>query len=66
MPEVGVEPTRFKGGGFSGHFGFRRPGRSGAASSWSGARLHRSLSALGARRLLSTPSLRSAAGLGSA
>ena len=44
------------GGGFSSHFGFRRrPARAGR--SWSGARLHHSLSAVGARRLLSTPSL---------
>jgi hypothetical protein len=25
VPEVGVEPTRCLGGGFSCHFGFRRP-----------------------------------------
>jgi len=25
VPEVGVEPTRLLGGGFSCHFGFRRP-----------------------------------------
>jgi len=25
VPEVGVEPTRCLGGGFSYHFGFRRP-----------------------------------------
>jgi hypothetical protein len=46
----------FKGGGFSSHFGFRRPARSVESGSWAGARLHRSLSTLGARRLLSTPS----------
>jgi hypothetical protein len=46
----------FKGGGFSSHFGFRRPARGVESGSWSGARLHRSLSTLGARRLLSTPS----------
>lgn len=41
------------GEGFSSHFGFRRQrGR----CSWSGARLHHSLAAVGARRLLSTPS----------
>ncbi len=39
--------------GFSYHFDFRRQ-RPGC--SWSGARLHHRLSALGARRLLSTPS----------
>jgi|GEM_PF-7042015 len=43
------------GGGFSSHFGFRRR-HADARRSWSGARLHHSLSALGARRLLSTPS----------
>ncbi len=42
------------GGGFSSHFGFRR--RCRRHRSWSGARLHLSLAALGARRLLSTPS----------
>ena len=40
--------------GFSYHFGFRRQRE---RCSWSGARLHRSLAAVGARRLLSTPSL---------
>ena len=49
--------------GFSYHFGFRRQrGR----CSWSGARLHLSLAALGARRLLSTPSPAIRPGLGSA
>lgn len=33
----------FKGGGFSCHFGFRRPERNTDSGSWSGARLHRSL-----------------------
>ena len=42
--------------GFSYHFGFRRQRE---RCSWSGARLHHSLSTLGARRLLSTPSLES-------
>jgi len=57
VPEVGVEPTRLLGGGFSRHFGFRRPREPcKPRGSWSGARLHRSRSALGARRLLSTPS----------
>ena len=46
----------FKGGGFSSHFGLRRPEQSSRSGSWSGARLHHSLAALGARRLLSTPS----------
>ncbi|SOY47077.1 hypothetical protein CBM2588_A130015 [Cupriavidus taiwanensis] len=41
------------GEGFSSRFGFRRQrGR----CSWAGARLHHSLAAVGARRLLSTPS----------
>lgn len=39
--------------GFSYHFGFCRQRM---RCSWSGARLHHSLAALGARRLLSTPS----------
>lgn len=43
------------GGGFSSHFGFRRRPLE-RERSWSGARLHLSLLALGARRLLSTPS----------
>jgi len=42
--------------GFSYHFGFRRQRE---RCSWSGARLHHSLAAVGARRLLSTPSLES-------
>ncbi len=41
------------GEGFSYHFGFRRQRM---RCSWSGARLHHSLAAVGARRLLSTPS----------
>ena len=49
--------------GFSYHFGFRRQRE---RCSWSGARLHRSLAAVGARRLLSTPSLEPCdSGLGS-
>jgi len=53
------------GEGFSSHFGFRRrPDRAGR--SWAGARLHLGHSqAVGARRLLSTPSP-VGAGLGSA
>ena len=43
------------GGGFSYHFDFRRH-HANARCSWSGARLHHSFAALGARRLLSTPS----------
>jgi len=43
------------GEGFSCHFGFRRHAAD-AGCSWSGARLHHSLAAVGARRLLSTPS----------
>ena len=39
--------------GFSYHFDFRRQRK---RCSWSGARLHHSLAAVGARRLLSTPS----------
>ena len=39
--------------GFSYHFDFRRQRE---RCSWSGARLHHSLAAVGARRLLSTPS----------
>ncbi len=55
----------FKGGGFSSRFDFRRPGGQSRPGSWAGARLHHSLAAVGARRLLSTPSPRGA-GLGSA
>jgi len=50
---AGVEPARAMPNGFSYHFGFRR--RQGR--SWSGLSLHRSASALGAARLVSTPSL---------
>lgn len=50
--------------GFSYHFDFRR--RRVKRRSWSGARLHHSLAALGARRLLSTPSRFFRSGLGSA
>ena len=54
VPEAGIEPARpFRVEGFSYHFGFRRQRK---RCSWSGARLHHSLSTLGARRLLSTPS----------
>ena len=57
VPEAGIEPARpFRVEGFSYHFGFRRQRE---RCSWSGARLHPSLAALGARRLLSTPSLES-------
>ena len=50
--------------GFSYHFDFRRQRR---RCSWSGARLHHSLAAVGARRLLSTPSHEAFdSGLGSA
>ena len=55
----------FKGGGFSSHFDFHRPAGRSRAGSWAGARLHHSLGAVGARRLLSTPSPHHA-GLGSA
>ena len=54
VPEAGIEPARpFRVEGFSYHFGFRRQRE---RCSWSGARLHHSLAAVGARRLLSTPS----------
>jgi hypothetical protein len=57
VPEAGIEPARpFRVEGFSYHFGFRRQRE---RCSWSGARLHHSLAAVGARRLLSTPSLES-------
>lgn len=49
--------------GFSYHFDFRRQR---TRCLWSGARLHHSLAAVGARRLLSTPSLALMPGLGSA
>ena len=51
---VGLEPTQaLRPNGFSYHFGFRRrpDGRS-----WSGLSLHRGVAALGAARLVSTPS----------
>ena len=44
--------------GFSCHFGFRRQ-RPGGRCSWSGARLHPGPATVGARRLLSTPSVES-------
>ncbi len=57
VPEAGIEPARpFRVEGFSYHFGFRRQHE---RCSWPGARLHHSLSTLGARRLLSTPSIES-------
>ena len=57
VPEAGIEPARpFRVEGFSYHFGFRRQRE---RCSWSGARLHHNLAAVGARRLLSTPSLES-------
>ncbi len=57
VPEAGIEPARpFRVEGFSYRFGFRRQRE---RCSWSGARLHHSLAAVGARRLLSTPSLES-------
>ena len=55
VPEAGIEPARpFRVEGFSYHFDFRRQRK---RCSWSGARLHHSLATVGARRLLSTPSI---------
>ena len=55
VPEAGIEPARpFLVEGFSYHFDFRRQRK---RCSWSGARLHHSLATVGARRLLSTPSI---------
>src|SRR3546814_10161054 len=63
VPGTGIEPVRSKIEGFSYHFGFRRQH---VCCSWSGARLHHSLTTVGARRLLSTPSQSCKTGLGSA
>ena len=56
VPEVGLEPTSLAAEDFLPTSAFAAvPHRAGR--SWSGARLHHSLAAVGARRLLSTPSL---------
>jgi uncharacterized membrane protein YeaQ/YmgE (transglycosylase-associated protein family) len=52
VPEAGIEPARLAAGDFLTTSTFAAP----VTGSWSGARLHLSLSTLGARRLLSTPS----------
>ena len=56
VPEVGLEPTSLAAEDFLPTSAFAAD-LHGAGRSWSGARLHHSLSAVGARRLLSTPSL---------
>ena len=57
---AGLEPAQaFRPYGFSYHFGFRRPHRvtlGSATGSWSGLSLHPGVAALGAARLVSTPS----------
>jgi hypothetical protein len=52
VPGAGLEPARPCGQGIFGPLRLSPPPK----GSWSGARLHRSLATLGARRLLSTPS----------
>ena len=64
VPETGIEPVRPCGRGIFLPLRLSPPARK--RRSWSGARLHHSLLALGARRLLSTPSPAFQPGLGSA
>jgi len=64
VPETGIEPVRPCGRGIFLPLRLSPPARE--RCSWSGARLHHSLAALGARRLLSTPSRFFQTGLGSA
>ncbi|KAG0892122.1 hypothetical protein G6F32_017463 [Rhizopus arrhizus] len=54
VPETGIEPVRPCGRGIFLPLRLSPPARK--RCSWSGARLHHRLAALGARRLLSTPS----------
>jgi hypothetical protein len=56
VPEVGLEPTSLAAEDFLTTSAFAAVLHE-AGRSWSGARLHHSLSTVGARRLLSTPSL---------
>ena len=65
VPEVGLEPTSLAAEDFLPTSAFAAV-LHGAGRSWSGARLHHSLSTVGARRLLSTPSHTFRLGLGSA
>jgi|GEM_PF-2936312 len=55
VPEAGIEPARLAARDFLATSAFAATLRN-AGCSWSGARLHHSLAAVGARRLLSTPS----------
>ncbi|MNF96417.1 hypothetical protein D3C84_792080 [compost metagenome] len=64
VPEAGIEPARLSAGDFLPTSAFAAALRI-AGRSWAGARLHHSLAAVGARRLLSTPS-QAGLGLGSA
>ncbi|MNS52895.1 hypothetical protein D3C72_856310 [compost metagenome] len=64
VPETGIEPVRPCGRGIFLPLRLSPPAR--VRCSWSGARLHHSLAAVGARRLLSTPSPVFQSGLGSA
>jgi hypothetical protein len=54
VPEAGIEPARPRGRGIFLPLRLSPPTRMRCL--WSGARLHHSLAAVGARRLLSTPS----------
>jgi len=54
VPGAGIEPARLAAGDFLTTSAFAAT--VSTQCSWSGARLHHSLAALGARRLLSTPS----------
>ena len=55
VPEAGIEPARLSARDFLTTSTFAAA-LLNAGRSWSGARLHHSLAAVGARRLLSTPS----------
>src|SRR6478609_11905484 len=63
VPETGIEPVRPRSRGIFLPLRLSPPAQ---GCSWSGARLHHSLAAVGARRLLSTPSPIFQSGLGSA
>ncbi len=65
VPEAGFEPARPGGRGIFVPLRLSPPPLGNRRRSWSGARLHPGLAAVGARRLLSTPS-RPGGGLGSA
>jgi len=56
VPEAGFEPARPRGRGIFVPLRLSPPPLASRRRSWSGARLHPGLAAVGARRLLSTPS----------